>query len=59
MANLRQVREKLGVSRRKLANLTGIDYVALYRVEKGDMKFYGGWKKRVAQALGVSETELE
>jgi transcriptional regulator with XRE-family HTH domain len=59
MSKLREVRERLGISRLKLSRLTGIDYGALTKIEQGKIYFYPGWKKRIARALGVNEAELE
>lgn len=59
MPKLREVRERLGISRLKLSKLTGIDYGALTKIEQGKIYFYPGWKKRIAVVLGVQENELE
>lgn len=59
MAKLKELRERKGLTRKELAIRTGIDYATLYKLEKGQLIVYPGWRKRLAQALGVKEEELE
>ena len=55
---LREIRERLGYSRSRLAKQANIDYSVLYKLEKGHVYPYPNWVKRIAAALGVSEDEL-
>ncbi|MGB9663050.1 MAG: helix-turn-helix domain-containing protein [Moorellaceae bacterium] len=59
MTKLRQVREKIGLSRMRVSKLAGIDYSTMCKLEKGEMRLYPGWRKRIAQALNVKESDLE
>ena len=55
---LRQIRQEKGISQLRLSYLTGIQPSTISRVENGHMKAFPGWRKRLARALGTTESEL-
>ena len=55
---LKQEMEKQHISIRQLAIKAGIVPQSLYAVFKGRVKFWPGWKMRVAEALEVDVNEL-
>lgn len=55
---IRVVRQSKGVSQEKLALLAGVDRSYVGRVERGDNNVAVLTLSRLAQALGVSLTEL-
>ncbi|MCL6612472.1 MAG: helix-turn-helix domain-containing protein [Peptococcaceae bacterium] len=55
---LKKTRVKKGFSLLKLYQATGIDPANLSRLERGLVPAYPGWRKRIAEALGVPESEL-
>ncbi len=58
MNKLKEVRNERGLSQLKLAFLTGISPGDLSRIENGWLRPYPGWRKRLAKALGIAQTEL-
>jgi transcriptional regulator with XRE-family HTH domain len=58
MNNLKKVRTEKGFSQLTLAKLTNIAPTDISRIENGWLRPYPGWRKRLAKALKVSETEL-
>jgi putative transcriptional regulator len=58
MNNLRKIRKEKGLSQLKLAFMTGIEPSEISRIENEWRKPYPGWRKRLADKLGVSEGEL-
>ncbi len=58
MNNLKEIRTRKGLSQLSLAKLTDIAPADISRIENGWLKPYSGWRKRLADALGVSEAEL-
>ena len=56
--NLKEVRKEKGVSQVKLSRLTLIAPSDISRIENGWLRPYPGWRKRIAEALGVTEIEL-
>ena len=58
MNNLKKVRKEKGLSQLKLAFITGIAPSEISRIENGWLYPYPGWRKRLAEALKVSEREL-
>lgn len=55
---LREIRTKRGLSQLKLAKLTNIAPSDISRIENGWVRPYAGWKKRLARALRVPQSEL-
>lgn len=55
---LRKVMQERGISTRRLAIDAGIVPQSLYAALGGTAPFWPGWRKRVAEALGMSEEEL-
>ncbi len=55
---LRKVREKRGISQLRLSQVTGIAPGTISNIETGKIIAYPGWKKRLADALGVPEMEI-
>ena len=54
---IEQVREKKGISRYRLAKLTGLNYVSIWKVENGgDIKLSN--LRKIAEALGVEVKDL-
>jgi len=58
MNRLKEARGKKGISQLKLAFLTGISPGDISRIECGWIRPYPSWRKRLAEALGTTETEL-
>jgi transcriptional regulator with XRE-family HTH domain len=56
--NLRKFRKQKRLSQLKLAFLTGIAPGDISRIENGWLKPYPGWRRRFADALGVTENQL-
>lgn len=55
---LREKRKERGLSQLKLSLVTNIAPGDISRIENGWIKPYPSWKKRIARALGTTETEL-
>jgi len=55
---LREVRKEKGLSQLKLAFMTNIAPCEISRVENGWLRPYPSWRKRFANALGVTEADL-
>lgn len=58
MNNLRKLRKNKGLSQLKLAFITGISPSEISRIENEWLKPYPSWRKRLADALEVSEEKL-
>ena len=58
MKQLRAMRTAQGLSLRSLADLSGVHYVSLARMEAGQLDPRLSSVQRVAKALGVSVSEL-
>jgi transcriptional regulator with XRE-family HTH domain len=56
--NLARIRKEKGVSQLKLSFLTGIAPSEISRIENNKLLAYPGWRRRFAEALGVTEAEL-
>ncbi|NPV74647.1 MAG: helix-turn-helix transcriptional regulator [Pelotomaculum sp.] len=56
--DIRKLRQQKNISRAELSRRTGIDYVTLYKLKRGLMLPFPGWRRRIAQALGVEENKL-
>jgi len=55
---LKEIRNERGLSQLRLAFLTGIAPSEISRIENGWIRPYPGWRKRLARALGTTESEL-
>lgn len=55
---LNKVITEKGISRYKLAKLSGINHPDLYSALNGKKPFYPGWRVKISEALGMSEDEL-
>jgi len=55
---LKKVRKERGLSQLRLAMVTGIAPTEISRIENGWIRPWPGWRKRLARALGVTESEL-
>ncbi len=58
MNRLKEIRAKKGVSQLTLAKLTNIAPGDISRIENDWLRPYPGWRKRLARALGVPQSEL-
>jgi transcriptional regulator with XRE-family HTH domain len=58
MNRLKEFRKSKQLSQLKLAMATGIAPTEISRIENGWIRPYPGWRKRLAEALGVTEAEL-
>lgn len=59
MANrIRELREKMGLSRRALAEIAGTTANQLVKLENGDRRLSDHWADRLANPLGVQAYEL-
>ena len=58
MNNLKEIRTQKGLSQLALAKLTNITPTDISRIENNWLKPYPGWRKRLSDALGVSEEEI-
>ena len=56
--NLKVLREQQGLSVRKLGELAGVHYVSLVKMECGRLDPRLSTLRRIAEALGVSVSEL-
>ena len=56
--HLAEVRKRAGLSQLRLGYLTGIQPTEISRIETGRLKPYPAWRKRLARALNVSESQL-
>ena len=57
MTKLEQIRKQKGLSRYGGAKLSGLDYVTIYKIEKGgDVRL--GTLRKIAEALGVTIQEI-
>jgi len=56
--NVREVRKKKNMSALELARRAVMASSSLSLIERGLIPAYPGWRKRIAQALNVSEREL-
>ena len=55
---VREIRMKKGLSQLKLSRIAEIAPGTISNIESGKVFVYDGWKKRLAEALNVSEKEL-
>jgi len=58
MNKLKEIRNEKGLSQLRLALLTGIAPGDISRIENNWLRPYPGWRKRLARALGTTESEL-
>ena len=58
MLRLSAERQRRGWSQAELARRTGIHPATISRLEAGKQFAYSGWRRRLAQALGVPGDEL-
>lgn len=56
---IRKLRQERHLSRAEFARRAKIDYATLTKLEKGEIRLYPGWKRRLAEALGVPEEEID
>lgn len=59
MLRLRLERQRRGLSQTKLSAMTGIASTDISAMENGWKKPFPGWKRRIAQALGMSGADAE
>lgn len=55
---LREERIRRGLTQTRLSALTGIAQSDISSLETGRRHMTAGWRRRIAQALGVTESEL-
>jgi transcriptional regulator with XRE-family HTH domain len=55
---LRRARQRRGLSLTKLTALTGIATTDLSLLERGLRPLFPGWRRRIAEALGMPEEDL-
>lgn len=55
---VREERKRQGLTQFELAKRANIHPVEIGRIERGIIKPFPGWRKRLAEALGVPEAEL-
>jgi transcriptional regulator with XRE-family HTH domain len=53
-----EYRERKGLSKQKLSQLTGISPSNLYHIETGKIFPYPGWRIRLSKALDIAEEVL-
>ena len=58
MNRLKEARNRTGISQLRLSLFTGIAPADISRIENGWLYPYPGWRKRLARALGTTESEL-
>ncbi|MFC2024313.1 helix-turn-helix domain-containing protein [Chloroflexota bacterium] len=58
MNKLKEIRNEKGFSQLTLAKLTNIAPTDISRIENNWVRPYPGWRKRLARALGTTESEL-
>lgn len=58
MTRLREERKRQGLTQFELARRTKIHPTEIGKLERGILKPFPGWKRRLAQALGVPEEYL-
>ncbi len=58
MLKMRQERERRGWSLVDITMKTGISPGDLSLIERGKRELFPGWKRRIAKAFGMSESEL-
>lgn len=58
MNKLNKVLQERNISRRRLAIMACITPQSLYAAMAGNIPLYAGWRKRIADALEMSEQEL-
>lgn len=56
--NLKKFREEKGLSQLQLSVKTEIAPGTISNLESGKIFAYPGWKKRISEALEISESEL-
>lgn len=55
---LKEIRLIKGLTQFELSIRTKIHPIEISRIERGIVKPYPGWRRRIAAALGVSEKEI-
>ena len=55
---LKETIKEKGITTNKLARITGIASQDLYNAYSGKKRIYPNWRKRISEALGISEEEL-
>ena len=58
MNRLREIRERLGVSKWRLSRDTGLNWKTVHRIESQDRGTYESTKEKIAGALGVSVEDI-
>ncbi|WP_434074876.1 helix-turn-helix domain-containing protein [Moorella naiadis (nom. illeg.)] len=58
MSRLRDERRRRGWSQFELSKRSNIHPIEIGRIERGIVKPFPGWRKRLSEALGVPENEL-
>lgn len=56
--NLKELIKQKGLSQAKLSRIAEINQGDLCLVLNGKKPFYPGWRKRISEALGMSQEEL-
>ncbi|MBY6277660.1 helix-turn-helix domain-containing protein [Symbiobacterium thermophilum] len=57
MIRLRMVRQSRGLTQIHLCRMTGISPADISAIELGVRPAYPGWRRRIADALGVDDVE--
>lgn len=55
---LRKTLSEQSLSVNKLSLMAGVTASSLYAALSGNIPLYAGWRRKIADALGVSENEL-
>ena len=55
---LKEIRLRKEISQLKLSQISGIAPCVISNIERGRQYVFPGWKRRIASALNVSESEL-
>lgn len=58
LSKVKAVIEERGISRNRLAMMSGITPSAIYNLFNGNVPLYPGWKRRIAEALDMDESDL-
>ncbi|SHH87225.1 helix-turn-helix transcriptional regulator [Desulfosporosinus lacus] len=56
--NLKEMREFKGLSQFQLSKRADVNPADISRLENGKIFAYPGWRKKISEALGVTEIEI-
>ena len=56
--NIAKIRKRKGMTQQQLADLLGVHWITISKLERGVMQITGGWLERLAASLKVSAAEI-